>query len=81
MKNFELQATFENVLDTFEKDMWGRNADVRAFVELLDAIDESCSVAVDARWGSGKTFFVKQAKMVLDAYNTHASKMVEEARD
>ena len=34
MKNFELQATFENVLDTFEKDMWGRNADVRAFVEL-----------------------------------------------
>lgn len=80
MKNFELQATFENVLDTFEKDMWGRNADVKAFVELIDAIDENCSVAVDARWGSGKTFFVKQAKMVIDAYNTYASKMDEEAK-
>ena len=81
MKNFELQATFENILDTFEKDLWGRNADVKAFVELLDAINESCSVAVDAQWGAGKTFFVKQAKMVLDAYNTHTSKMDEVARN
>lgn len=80
MRNFELQASLENVVKTFEEDLWGRNADVRAFVELLDTIDESCSIAVDARWGSGKTFFVKQAKVILDAYNIHATKMAEEVR-
>lgn len=81
MKNFELKATFDNVLETYKKDMWGRNVDVRAFVELLNSIEESCSIAIDARWGSGKTFFVKQVKMVLDAFNVNSSQMDEETRD
>ena len=81
MKNFELQATFDNVLETYKRDMWGRNVDVRAFVELLHSIEESCSIAIDARWGSGKTFFVKQAKLVLDAFNINSSQMDEDTRD
>lgn len=81
MKNFELQATFDNVLETYKRDMWGRNVDVRAFVELLNSIEESCSIAIDARWGSGKTFFVKQAKLVLDAFNINSSQMDEDTRD
>ena len=39
------------------------------FVKLLDSISGPYSVALDGRWGSGKTFFVKQAKMLLDVYN------------
>lgn len=71
MKTFELQPTHENVLDTFEKDILNRNIDVLRFVELLNSIESSCSIALDARWGAGKTFFVKQVKMVLDAFNAH----------
>ena len=71
METFELQPTPENVLSAFEKDIIGRNADVLYFVSLLNSIDSAMSIAVDGRWGAGKTFFVKQVKMVLDAFNDH----------
>lgn len=71
MKPFELQPTHENILATFEKDILGRNLDVLRFTELLNSIDSGCSIALDARWGAGKTFFVKQVKLVLDAFNIH----------
>ena len=71
MKTFELQPTYENILATFEKDILGRNIDLLRFTELLNSIDSGCSIALDARWGAGKTFFVKQVKLVLDAFNVH----------
>lgn len=71
MMSFELQPTHENILSSFEKDIFGRNIDVLRFTELLDSIETNCSIALDARWGAGKTFFVKQTKLVLDAFNTH----------
>lgn len=71
MRTFELQPTYENVLTAFENDILNRNIDVLRFTELLNSIESSCSIALDARWGAGKTFFVKQVKMVLDAFNTH----------
>lgn len=71
MRAFEIQPTSENVLTTFEKDILGRNIDVFRFVKLLNSLDSSCAIALDARWGAGKTFFVKQVKMVLDAFNVH----------
>ena len=71
METFELQPTPENVLSAFEKDIIGRNADVLYFVSLLNSIDSAMSIAVDGRWGAGKTFFVKQVKMVLDTFNDH----------
>ena len=71
MTTFDLQPTHENVLEMFEKDMLDRNIDVLRFTELLNSIESSCSIALDARWGAGKTFFVKQVKLVLDAFNEH----------
>lgn len=71
MKTFDLQPTHENILDMFEKDILNRNIDVLRFVELLNSIDSNCSIALDARWGAGKTFFVKQVKLVLDTFNLH----------
>lgn len=69
MKSIELQPNKENLLRTFERNAIERNVDIYRFVNLLNAIEDNCSVALDGAWGSGKTFFVKQAKMVLDAYN------------
>ena len=71
MRTFELQPTYENVLTAFENDILNRNIDVLRFTELLNSIESSCSIALDARWGAGKTFFVKQVKLVLDAFNVH----------
>lgn len=50
-------------------DLINRNKDVLRFKTLLDNIDDSCSIALDGKWGSGKTFFVKQLKTILEAYN------------
>lgn len=62
MKSIELQPNKENLLRTFELDAIERNVDIYRFINLLNAIEDNCSVALDGAWGSGKTFFVKQTK-------------------
>lgn len=71
MKISCLNPTDENLFDTLEKDYIGRTKDVINFVRMIFAIDGGGSIALDAKWGEGKTFFVKQAKMILDAYNDY----------
>ena len=81
MKSFELQPTEDNIWETYEKDMLGRNADIFSFVLLLDSVDTSFSIALDAQWGDGKTFFVKQTKMVLDAFNDFTESPYSDKRE
>jgi hypothetical protein len=64
-----LKPTSENIMSTFETDLISRNSDVLRMASLLQNVDGGVSIALDAKWGAGKTFFVKQLKMVLDAYN------------
>ena len=71
MKSFELQPTFENILKAFEDDLLDRNIGVVHFLDLIHSLESGGAIALDARWGAGKTFFVKQVKMVLDAFNDH----------
>jgi len=73
MKSIELQPSKENLLRTFEQNAIERNVDIYRFVNLLNSVEDNCSIALDGAWGSGKTFFVKQTKMVLDAYNEFIS--------
>ena len=80
----DLAPDYENLCSTFCEDSIGRNEDLLYFIKLLDSISGPYSIAVDGRWGSGKTFFVKQAKMLMDVYNPHsqfADWNVEEYRD
>lgn len=70
MKTDDLQPTSENIKETFLKNVIDRNSDVVRFCTMLDSIEGCYSIALDGKWGSGKTFFVKQAKMVLDAFNS-----------
>ena len=69
MKTMELQPTRENLIDTLSEDLLDRNVSLYRFVSLLDHIEGCQSICIDAPWGAGKTFFVKQAKLVLDAFN------------
>ena len=78
MKKHDLQPTDENIRSTFYKDSIGRNKDLVNFIKIIDSIDESFSIALDSYWGSGKTFFVKQVKMILDANNEFTYDSVEE---
>ena len=78
MKSYELKPTRENLMETFLMDTLGRNKDIFGFADILNSLDDSCSVAIDGSWGSGKTFFVNQVKMFLDANNNHVGAMSEE---
>lgn len=79
MKKFELMPTEENLIESLRKDFLKRNKDLVRFYELLEAQEEACSIAIDGRWGSGKTFFVKQSILVINAKNP-TSKMEEQKR-
>lgn len=80
MKKLELKATEENIIESLENDAIGRNNEVFNFSELLSTLEGPYSVAIDSEWGSGKTFFVKQVKMLLDLLNPQ-SKVDKEISD
>lgn len=67
MKKYEMLPTEENIIETLYNDPINRNKDIVYFYNILQA-QESAS-AIDGRWGSGKTFFVRQTKMVINALN------------
>ena len=69
MKRLDLLPTETNVINTFLEDEIERNSYVLSFVNMINSIEGGYSIAVDGAWGSGKTFFIKQTKLVLDAIN------------
>ena len=73
MKSLDLQPTESNLLETYVKDSIDRNTALHHFVDFLDALEDSWSIAIDGQWGSGKTFFVKQTKMIFDANNPYTN--------
>ena len=66
MKQLDLKPTDENIMNTFVKNSIRRNSVVTEFVKTLIYHDNIWSIAIDGKWGSGKTFFVKQCKLILD---------------
>lgn len=80
MRNFEMLPTEENVFSTFCNNVLGRNEDVKYFYEMLMSYDFSASIAIDGRWGSGKTFFVHHVMLLIDAMNSN-SNLDSEKRD
>lgn len=68
MKKFELAANQENIIDTLQSDCIDRNRELYDFMVMLDGIDGSINISLDSKWGSGKTFFVKQIAILLDHF-------------
>ena len=81
MRSLELQPTYENIRDAFINDSIGRNEGIFHYINLLNSVENSFSLAIDSYWGSGKTFFVKQLKLVLDANNSFVDNSLEEDRE
>lgn len=80
MNSFELVPTEDNLIQALKKDLLKRNKDLVRFYDLLLAQEGACSIALDGRWGSGKTFFVKQSMLLINAKNP-MSGMEEHKKD
>lgn len=65
MKRLNLEATDKNILNSIKNDILQRSTDVGDFLMMLDTIDYNAFISVDAAWGEGKTFFVRQAEMTM----------------
>lgn len=77
MSNMELETTYENLMKHYLHDTIGRNDDLFYFVRILSRLHSGSAIALNAAWGSGKTFFVKQAKMLIDIHNHNSDIDIE----
>lgn len=73
MKRNELDPTYENLLSTLRIDAINRNQELCDFMKFIDNVEGHVNLSIDGYWGSGKTFFVKQAVMILDYYRNGLS--------
>ncbi len=69
MKNYGMIPTEDNLIQALLEDILNRNKDIVFFYDLLMAQEGSSTIAIDGRWGSGKTFFVRQSMLVINAKN------------
>lgn len=66
MKRLTLEATDENILNSIKDNTYYRNPDVKDFIEALGEIEGNMFISLDARWGEGKTFYVRQIEKTLE---------------
>lgn len=78
---FELSPSWENVAKSYLNNPKSRDDAINNFIELICSVKSHVSIAIDASWGSGKTFYIKQAKMILDLNNPHLKKQYLENVD
>lgn len=69
MKNYEILPTEANLIDMLYRNTINRNKDIAYFYEILEAQELASAIAIDGKWGSGKTFFVRQTQMLINALN------------
>ena len=74
LEEHSLNPTEENAYKLLRENPIQRNEYVFQFVRLLTHMEDNCySVALNGDWGSGKTFFVKQVKLILMLQNIWTS--------
>ena len=66
MKKFTKEATIENVLESIKENTYDRTKHIIDFIEALDMIEGNMFISLDAKWGAGKTFYVRQIEQTLN---------------
>ena len=69
MKRVDEEPTPEAIKDTLTQDPLHRRGEITDFLRMLVAVEPPYTFVIDAPWGSGKTFFVKQVARVLQMAN------------
>lgn len=81
MKRATLEATDENVLKSIKgQNSTQRNLEIKDFISALDMIEGNMFISLDARWGEGKTFYVRQIEKTLK-YQTMKKFSTEDTND
>jgi len=80
IRSLELEPSRENLMSTLSKDLLDRNESVWQFARFCDAQDGKCSIAIDAKWGAGKTFFIRHVQLLMDSFNSFTFAVTEEER-
>lgn len=65
MKKYVQEATDINVWTSLKENTFDRGKDIREFIEGLEFIKGNAFISLDAKWGDGKTFFVRQIDETL----------------
>ena len=66
MKRNEIEANDENIKESIDNDLIGRNQYLVKSLEILNNIDGNFTIFLNGKWGTGKTFFVKQLIYVIN---------------
>lgn len=66
MKKYGLGFDDESIKESIIKNYTGRNHNLKKFIEFLNSQENYSKIALDGDWGSGKTYFIKQLKYILD---------------
>lgn len=69
MKRVDEEPTPEAIKDALTQDPLHRRGEIADFLKMLVAVEPPYTIVIDAPWGSGKTFFVKQVARVLQMAN------------
>lgn len=65
MKKYVQEATDINIWKSLKENSFGRGKDIQEFIEGLELIEGNAFISLDAKWGDGKTFFVRQIEETL----------------
>lgn len=65
MKKYIQEATNTNIWTSLRDNTFNRAKDIEEFIAGLELIDENTYISLDAKWGEGKTFFVRQVEEIL----------------
>lgn len=60
------ELTDEQILEHLKNNTILRNSQLSVLIKLLNSLKEASTLAIDGAWGSGKTVFVKQLRMLAD---------------
>lgn len=69
MKRADEEPTPKAIEDALTQDPLHRKREIEYFLKMLIAVEPPYTFVIDAPWGSGKTFFVKQVARVLQMAN------------
>ena len=76
MKKYDLEDTDENIKLTIEKNNLNRNKKIITLSKMLTNLNDNYIISIDGAWGSGKTFFVKQFKYLLEHISEYTDNCV-----
>lgn len=64
-QKYNIEATEDNVKAAIKDNTYDRANSIKSFIEGLDMIEDNVFISLDAKWGQGKTFYVRQIEMTL----------------